>query len=188
MNEWIDENRWKAAAAAVVLLALYLFVNVLVPVMQQSRETFYHVQQQEQKIEMAANWKEKQKEYNRQEQKLSKLYSRLFVHIPENDQMSAIINLLIEEARKAEVAIRRVEPLDHIEKKAYTLVPIELNVEGGFHRILRFMNGLEQANYLVRLTRLSMEAPGEYGNGVLSVRLRLNVTVIQNEPGPGGAS
>ena len=181
MKQLIDTYKWKALTGAVVLLFLYLVVGVVIPGFSGSWNTYQQLQMQQQKIDSADNWQQKRQRFNNQEEKLSGLYKQLFVSIPRNDQMSAIINLLVKQADDTEVTIREVVPLDRVDQEAFTLIPMDLKIKGEFHELLEFINGLEQANYLVRCTRLSMSAPKEYGESVLSASLRLSVTVIQDD-------
>lgn len=183
MNERYRSYRWKAFGLTVLLLAGYIILTVLIPKTGRIIDMYDHIQAQQTKIHSADNWQAKLETYNRQQQKLEKFFSKLFVSVPHNDEMSAIVELVFSRARKAAARIQRMSPQDPKEHEGFTEIPLSIQAEGRFHQILKFVNELEQANHLVRLSRLSMAAPENPSSRDLQVEIELSVMIIRkNRP------
>jgi Tfp pilus assembly protein PilO len=153
---------------------------VLVPKFETIMSDYNYNQNLENKISLADNWQSQLATYNEQQQLLEEVYSKLFVSMPRNDEMSAIVELIFSQGRKAGIKIHRITPVKPEKQSSFTELTLILKSSGSFHQMLKFINELEQANHLVRLNRLLMSADENPVSGFLNSDIQLSFMVVQN--------
>lgn len=175
----IEQYQWEGIAVGVLLLSGYLFMRGLVPAGEQVFALKSHLNEQHEKIALAENWEDKLAEYSKQEERLRSFFSTHYVSLTQNDQMSAIVEMVFEHARKSGVTVHQMRPLQEAEYDTYTIIPVVLKAEGEFHNVVAFIYNLEHAQQLIKLTGLTLISPREEAGGsTLAVDLEIDVMAI----------
>lgn len=180
-EELFVKYRWKATGLAVVLISGGIFLYLIVPDLQEVFSRYSYGNELQKQIDSASDWENKLADYGRQTEQLNRFYSKMFVGIPQNDQMSVIVGMVYDTGRQAGVKILRMHPSERIQNQNYTVVPVKVMFEGSFHEIGRFVNLLEEKNYLVKLTKLRIRAPGNLNSDQLMADLEMRVMVVKSE-------
>lgn len=160
------------------MLAAYLVLYMLWPQLQQVSASYASLQQNQQKVESAANWEVKLANYKETEEKLEAFISNLFVRLPDEDQMSSIVAFLNWYSKESGVVIRRMRPIERGHFEGYTVLPLVIELEGNHHQVARFLNELEQSSYLVTIRKVNMKAPDELTSRKLATAITLEVTIM----------
>lgn len=178
MDELYQKYRWKACGIVALLLTVYIIFAFLIPDATQAIDTYQQIQAKKEKINSVDNWESTLNKYDSQQQKLKKFFSNLFVSVSNNDKMSAIVGLVYKKGERAGVNVQQIKPLNTVERTSFTEVPVKITALGKFHEILRFVNGLEQANRLVQVDKIDMLAK-EQVSSELRTEIQLKVMTVQ---------
>lgn len=180
MKESLRTYRWQLVGVAILLTSLYVTVTFLVPQATELYAQYNHIHRQQERIASAVNWKSKLEEYNRQKKQMKAFFSKLMIRLEREEQMSAIVELLYHQAEESGVDIVQIRPGERTVKNTFISIPLQIKAKGGFHTIAGFIDGLEQANYLVKLSGLTIKASNELTNTQLTAMITLQVMVLQN--------
>jgi len=187
VTEYYQTYRWKACGVSVLVVSAYIIITVLIPKFEGIMAGYSYNQNLENKINSADNWQSQLATYNDQQKLLENVYSKLFVSMPRNDEMSAIVELIFSNGHKTGIKIHRITPVETENQNSFTHLTLLLKTEGSFHQMLTFINDLEQANHLVRVNRLTMSAAENPMYGVLNAEMQLSFMVLPKNRKEGGA-
>lgn len=181
MSSWYNTYRWKVLGAAILILTACLSVYIIWPDFQQVLASYSYLQKQREQATAADNWEFKLAEYKGQQKELDEFISKLFVSLPEEDQMSSIVDLIVGHSKSTGLNIRTMRPLEREVFDTYTVIPLALSLRGSYHETGAFVNKLEKASHLVRLKNVTMKAGNEIPVRDLSVSIELTVTLLRND-------
>ena len=101
--------------------------------------------------------------------------------LPEQNQGSQVLNILVEDARKFELGIAGINALDEVPFPGYRELPFEVELAGDFKNLVGYVHALETMGMVLQVRKL--EAHSEAINKHrIKAKLELSVFV------PGGAS
>ncbi len=132
-------------------------------------------------ITTAENWKFKLADYEGKQAGLDRFISELFISLPEEDQMSSIIDLIVHHSKSTGLTIQTMQPHDREEFDTYTVVPLKLGMKGSFHEAGIFINKLEQDSHLVEIKKIAMKADDKQPSQDIAVAVELTVTLLRYE-------
>ncbi|GEM_PF-2347996 len=179
MNELYIKYRWKGVGVLSVFLTTYILFTVFVPQVNRLFDTYSSIQGQKEKINTVANWESKLESYNAKLKRLEKFSSKLFVSVSSNDEMSAIVEMVYSHGQDSGVDVQSMEPLESVDRKVVTEIPVLIMASGEFHAIIDFVNSLEQANHLIQVSRLDIRSNSKEDRMKLSAKIQLNVMIIR---------
>ncbi|MGF1670728.1 MAG: type 4a pilus biogenesis protein PilO [Balneolaceae bacterium] len=183
MIEHYQTYRWKAFALIAVLVSVYMMFAVLIPKAGDIIDVYNYNRNLEYKINSVDDWQALLADYNDQQQLLENVHSKLFVSMPRNDEISAIVGLIFSRGRKTGIKIHRITPIEPEQRTGFTEISLLLKAAGSFHQMLKFINELEQTNHLVRLNRVTLSAGEQPPHRTLETEIQLSFVVIQkNRP------
>jgi hypothetical protein len=96
--------------------------------------------------------------------------------LPDRNQGSHVLNILVEDARKLELGIAGINGLDEIPFPGYRELPFEVTLNGAFTDLVRYLHGLETRGMVVRVRRLNAKAEAMNKSRV-TAKLELSVFV-----------
>jgi hypothetical protein len=103
--------------------------------------------------------------------------------LPAQNQGSFVLNALVEDARKMDLAIAGINALDEVPFPGYRELPFELDVAGGFANLVRYLHALETRGMALEIRKLSSHADA-INKSRITAKLELSVFV----PGAEGAA
>jgi hypothetical protein len=103
--------------------------------------------------------------------------------LPVQNQGSFVLNALVEDARKMDLAISGINALDEIPFPGYRELPFELDLAGGFANLVRYLHALETRGMALEVRKLSAHADA-INKSRITAELELSVFV----PGADGVS
>jgi hypothetical protein len=100
--------------------------------------------------------------------------------LPAQNQGSFVLNLLVEDARKLDLGIAGINALDEVPFPGYKELPFEVNLNGGFTNLVRYLHALETRGMALQVRRLTSHADA-INKSRITAKLELSVFV----PGEG---
>ncbi len=97
------------------------------------------------------------------------------------NDLSALLEMLIDRAKKADIRFVRVQPTGQEEVEGYTMYPVVLEFSTGYAALGRFVAGLEAQPHVARVERLAISA-----KSAGEVRVVLLVAVFLKSKGGEG--
>lgn len=183
--QWLDEHRWRAAAIGGLLLGLYVVVVFLMPRLQALVHNYRGWQADEGTLSAVATWPQERMRVQAQRRHLEARFAQLYVSLPRSDQMSTILEVLQTHALETTVSIKQVRPGDRLAHANYDDVPFELELQGSFHALSRFVHRIEQSQYLMKVMALTIDpAKAPTPDAPLLGTLSLQVSILKEHPIP----
>lgn len=181
--EYLENNKWKVASVGIVILACFLVWGYIIPELQQAVQLYSNLQEKKAEVASVQNWQHRLKRLNNQQKKLENYLSKIFLNLPENDQMSTIVDQVFKEAKSGDVRILQMRPTDRIHHKGYLEIPISMRVQGSFHDIGRFINNVERSKYLMKVERVKIMVK-DSSTSPLIAQLVLKVIILKRNEKP----
>jgi type IV pilus assembly protein PilO len=165
--------RFGIIAGCALLLALgyfLLFYRDTSEQLEQLRAKEFELQRRLAEVRsVAANLHEFEEEIARLELKLSKVLRQL----PDKKELEILLTDISNAGKKAGVEIKSFKRLQEVEKGFYAEVPIAIELEGGYHDVARFFEGLAKLPRIVNIGSLKMKVASE---DLEATRLRVEGT------------
>lgn len=176
--EYFKNNRWKAAGAGIVVFVMFLVWGYIIPEFQQTLHLYSTLQEKKAEIASVQNWQHRLNRLNEQREKLEEYLSKIFLNLPEDDQMSTIIDQVFKEAESGDVKVIQMRPDERIQHESYLEIPISLQVKGSYHEIGGFVNRIEQSRYLMKVERVNIKSE-DIPNKPLNAHIGLKVIILK---------
>lgn len=176
--EYFQNNRWKAAGLGIVLFVIFLGWGYIIPEIRETYQLYSSLQEQKAEIASVQNWQSRLNSLNQQQEKLEDYLSRMFLNLPENDQMSTIVDQVFKEAESGNVKITQMRPAESIEHDSYLEIPVFLQVQGSYHEIGQFVNRVERSKYLMKVEQVDIQSEDEQ-NSLLHSQIALKVIILK---------
>ena len=101
--------------------------------------------------------------------------------LPEGNQGSQVLNILVEDARKYELGIAGINALDEVPFPGYRELPFEVELAGDFKNLVRYVHALETLGMVLQVRKLETHSEA-INKARIKAKLELSVFV------PGGAT
>ena len=80
--------------------------------------------------------------------------------LPDTNQGSQMLNILVEDARRFDLGIAGITALDEVPFPGYRELPFEVNLAGGFKDLVRYVHALETRGMVLQIRRLEAKSEG----------------------------
>lgn len=157
-----------------MLVTVLLVWTYIIPEFSKTLKLYSDLQEQKAQIASVQNWQSRLDQLNEQQEKLEDYLSKIFLNLPENDQMSTIVDQVFKEAAAGNVKIIQLRPSEYIQHDRYLEIPISLQVRGDYHEIAQFVNRIEHSKYLMKVEQVNISSEDEPDaplNGQLSMKV-----------------
>ena len=140
--------------------------------------SYHKMRKNENRIAQVDNWQVqyaaiKERKMNYQEQ-----LDEIYLHIPESDRISRIVEMIYGVARSEGIRIHRIQPGEYSLENQFLRIPLLIKTMGHYHGLGRFINGLEQSNYIVETEQAMLQRESLHKSNI-SAELLLNIYVIR---------
>jgi Tfp pilus assembly protein PilO len=106
--------------------------------------------------------------------------------LPDRNQGSQVLNSLVEDARRYNLAIGGINALDEVPFPGYRELPFEVEASGGFKDLVGYIRALETRGMALQVRRFTAQAES-MNKARVKAKLELSV-FVPDEPGaPGDA-
>ncbi|MEM1269078.1 MAG: type 4a pilus biogenesis protein PilO [Bacteroidota bacterium] len=166
----------------MIVLTGFLLVTEFAPRLGVLWTRYEALQTHQDRLATAENWQHEKVAVSRRRQQLRAAHEALFVSVPRSDQMSAVIGELQAAADSAGVLVLEIRPEDRGERTAYDVLPVHVEVEGGFNAVGDYLARVERSRYVMRTQRVALTAPAEVP-GPVHAELDVRVVILQEEAG-----
>lgn len=178
MNEYFKKNRWFILGIGWVILSLLLIANYLLPKLETTIAMYHKLQNQKEQISSVQNWQNQLDDLRKQKDHLETYFSDVYVGLPDDNQMSTIVEEIFDKAQKADIRLSRIRPFNREEHDSHTLIPINIEAEGSYHRVSRFINEMEQSKYLIKVLECNLRS-GEEEISQLQSEILVHVIILR---------
>ena len=168
---------WRFGAAGLLLLFLTVFCFFLLPYASVVYEKFTLLNEQQEKISFMGNWQERLVILENRHEELQTGMESMVINLAEEEEFSKVVENLFEYSESSGIRIKRIQPISEKEQQEYIVRQIQLNLEGGYHSIARFINKLEQGSFLMVTKSVEMKQLNGSENQ-LATSLALEVTLL----------
>jgi len=177
INFLLDHKRAFVLLAGIIII-LILFVIVDLPLagvfFQKARRT-YQMNKKYNSSEILEEEIEKEKSLNAS---IMEVVSHLQSGKINQKKLTPVMELLDQSARDNKVSLTSVSSSLEIEDEEYIKIPFELELEGEYHNIAKFINQLENNPYPLRIESLDMSTK-DYISYNLRANLKANLYLIR---------
>ena len=163
MKEYIRHNKWQLTGMGCIVIFIYFLAAYFIPEFKNTLQIYQNWQEQEEKIASASNWENRLDQLNDQHKELESFFSKIYVSLPDDDQMSAIVNHVFNEAEAVDLKLNQMRPAARIEEESHIQIPLAITLRGNYHQIGRFVNAIELSNYLMKVDEIKIREEREPG-------------------------
>ena len=110
----------------------------------------------EEQIAEAQSWREITTKIRQQNQMLSGKLDRLYLEIPENEVLSAIVAFIQHSGREAKVELTTIKPGESFHRDTSQEIPFFISVQGKFTSLGKFINLLETSQYVLNINHFDL--------------------------------
>ncbi|MEX2345039.1 MAG: type 4a pilus biogenesis protein PilO [Balneolaceae bacterium] len=178
MMEQILHNKWRLTGMGYIILSIYFLTGYIIPECKNTLQIYQNRQEQEEKIASVSNWENQLNQLNNQQKELEHFFSKIYVSLPDDDQMSAIINQIFNEAGAAHIQLNQMRPAEQTEFESHIQIPVAITLMGTYHEIGRFVNAIEQSDYLMKVDEIEIRAEQETGTP-LAGQILIKVIILK---------
>jgi type IV pilus assembly protein PilO len=107
--------------------------------------------------------------YRKQKQHLEGLLKEAVSHLPDRKEIPEILSSISSKARGADLEILLFRPQPENPREFYAEIPVDIIVQGGFHNLVAFFDGVGKLNRLVNIRNIVITNPKPQ-NGQIPVR------------------
>lgn len=180
--ENLSEYRWKLVGGGVLLTFIAVLYFFILPYATLVYEKMITLNDQKEQISFMANWQERLASLEEKQAELQDGMESMVINLAGEKEFSKIVEKIFEYAQSSYVDVRRIEPGIKNEQQEYIIRPVRLEIQGGYHSIARFINNVEQGDYLIVITSVSMtKETGSGSSDILNAVLSLEITLL-NQP------
>lgn len=98
--------------------------------------------------------------------------------LPNQNQGSVVLNILVEEARRMDLGIAGITALDEVPFPGYKELPFEMNLSGGLTSLVKYLHTLETRGMVLQLRKLSTHSEA-INKSKITAKLELSVFIPQ---------
>ncbi|WP_421774264.1 type 4a pilus biogenesis protein PilO [Gracilimonas sp.] len=173
--------KWRWLAGGLVSVFLVLFVFVVLPYASVVYEKAVLLGAQQEQISFMSNWQQRLARLEDRQQSLNEGMKAMVINLAEQEEFSKVVETFFSHSQQSGVTIVQIQPVTEDQNPPYMTRRLRLELQGGYHGIARFINKLEQGNYLVTTESVSLRAGAGTGEQ-LSGELELQVTLLGGTP------
>ena len=166
MNELI---KWRWIATGIVLLFVSVLVFVVLPYASFVYEKHALQQSQLTRIELATNSDERLNKLAENKKELNALVNQISVGLPENNELREVIDLVYKEAKRLDIRIDKMEPLEDGDIDTYVAKAFLVHISGTYHNVGKFVNAIEQGAFLIRMKEVALEKASDGLTGQITI-------------------
>lgn len=160
MNDWtsyLEQHRWRAITGVLVLLACYVLLTDALPRMFAVTELYATWQAHQTKIAAVATWERQEKTLDVRRQHLQQRLDRLYVSLPQGDQMSAVLQVFQSQADASGVRLQRIQPDERMVFENHDELPLHIELTGRFHALETFIHATETSAFLIKVKKVALQ-------------------------------
>lgn len=177
---WLSLHCWMALAGVMLLLAAYLLITDLAPRAASAYAIVNAWKQHEARIASVQAGAAEKTHLDMRRLTLQERLSALYVSLPRSDQISALVQVLQDNAEAAAVGMQEIRPAARSAFDGYDALPFQVVVLGSFHQVSLFISRIEQSAYIIKVSRIHLERAGAQSD-VLRAELSLSVIVLNEQ-------
>ncbi len=151
---WLFKAGIVVAALAVLSFAFYFFE--VAPVQQETQQTQTLLRTKQAEIAQLQPFAGKLDDLNRQLEAMKAKLEDQKKYLPDQKAVPDFITDMQQEAAKAGIQIRRYTPRAVVAQNYYSEAPFEMDVDGGYYKILNFFERVAQMDRIVNINGLSV--------------------------------
>jgi type IV pilus assembly protein PilO len=152
----LREQFWRIIAGIAGLLFIMIFVSHLLPFGGEIGKINRTIQQNNNRIHQAENWKGTFRQLNAQKKHLEKRVEQFVSSQKQDTQLSSMIAFLSESAKQSGVLISAIQPREIEKKKQHTELPVELTLLTTYHKLGKFINIIETSEQVIKIRYLKI--------------------------------
>lgn len=138
-------------------LLAYTAYSSLLPQIAEVVNRISALRRNQAQIEQAADWAGTIRRLKAANKQLLSRLNASYIRAPQNDELSPVLSLLSETAKETGVRFKAIQPQPVRDFPTYRVLPIEIELEGRFHAIARFLNGLERSKKIIKLETFELQ-------------------------------
>jgi len=161
MTGW-NEIPWLFKAgivlAVLAVLSLVFFFFEVMPLQQEAQQNQTTLRAKQAEIAQLQPYATKLNDLNRQVEGMKAKIEEQKKYLPDQKEVPDFITAMQQEAARSGVEIRRYTPRAVVAQNYYTEAPFEIDVDGGYYKMLNFFERVSQMERIVNITGLSIAA------------------------------
>ncbi|OAN61003.1 hypothetical protein A8B79_05875 [Balneola sp. EhC07] len=164
MSENINIYLWRVASIAVFTTCILLIIYVVLPYVALTLEKYQVYSIQKESLELVGDWGDQLEELNEKQHVLNASMQTIYVGLPKEQEFSSVVSSLFTTAKSSNVSISKIEPSESISIGNQLKKEFSLELRSEYHNLARFINRVEQGDYLINLQRMSIESNPAMGS------------------------
>ncbi len=177
IRHWFSWHYWQFLAALWIVFCLLLVSQELWPRAKQVISDYYAWQQNLQKISDMQDWENRSMLLTKKTARLEEQVQELYISIPNNDQMSVILDCLQQSSRGINLTLQQIKTADPITFDSHLEQPIHVVASGHFHDVGVFIDRVEKSPYLIKVASMKVSRTGSLKDALIA-ELDLNAIVL----------
>lgn len=167
---------WKAGSAVVLIGCIALIVYVVLPYVTGTLEKYQVYNSQKESLELVGDWSAQLERLEEKQVVLDESLNSMYIGLPKEQEFSTVIASLFSQARTSNVNIVKIEPSESQSLEGEMKKEFSLELQAEYHQLARFINRVEQGDYLINLQQMSIESNPQTGS-VLEGRVIFELTM-----------
>ncbi len=121
-------------------------------------------------------------DFRREKEQLQERLREALAQLPEDKRIDELLLQLQDRAVKAGLEILTIEPQPPVVEGFYARIPIPMSVQGDYHEIATFLDGIGRLQRIVNVNNLSFEQPKDQSGRVVLTARFLATTFMFVDP------
>ena len=111
--------------------------------------------------------------YEKQMEQVTKMLAEMEYALPDSQAMASLLTEITNAVLSQGLTITLFQPRDEVPYGVYAMVPIDIEVMGGFHQVAEFVSTISAMDRIVTVRNLSMRHTGDDTEGQLTTSASL---------------
>ena len=166
-------HKWKIYTSIFIILLIWSIFSSLLPQIMVIIENNSEIENNRFRIEQAENWGSVVGHLKTENKKLKTLLQDIYIKAPQNDELSQIMSLLSDAAKKTDVNYSTINPQDVKIFNGYRVVPIILELNCSYHDFAKFLNFIETSKNVIKVEQFNIKT-----DDFVSSKLNVLITIL----------
>lgn len=156
-NEIVSIHIWKFVTGGIILLAFIIIIVFILPYTDSTLEKQRSLSIQKGNIDLIVNWKERLEEQVEKKGLLESYLSKANTGLVSVESFPDAIEEVFSRAEENNILLEKINPKEGSTNSKYEVKPMIFEFSGEYHDIAKFLNSLENGQYLMAVHQFQLE-------------------------------
>lgn len=173
-----EQNKytWRLISGGVLLSCILLILVVVLPYVSSTLEKYQVYSSQKESLQLVGDWSEQLEQLNKKQIVLNESMESMYIGLPKEQEFSSVVASLFSIAQSSNISISKIKPSESVLVGNQLRKEFSLDIQAEYHNLARFINRIEQSDYLINLQEMRVENATE-NSPLLETEVSFEITM-----------